>query len=168
MCGRRPTRCAWTLLVMLAVGTVFAVVGHVLQNSSTPTGELPIWYTLETCRRFANSQLDSAAWDIYQVVDGTGTPGDCQTTYTPAAKQRIEISEDDGVRMGALYYPTFLLQSDTYATISFSVEDKDGHVLMPTANVELGPPPSRARPPPRSRARPPRPATPTPPRAAAP
>jgi len=64
-------------------------------------------------------------------------------TRPPASQSRSDVL--GYLRFGTLprfqatYYPSFLLQSESYATISFTIEDRDGAVLMPTVNVELGP-----------------------------
>jgi hypothetical protein len=92
-------------IVLSVMGLTLAVIGHVLYSMREPTGELPLWYTLQTCRRTKDLAIGPRNFDLYPLTPD-GSTSECAEPYDSAASaSRIMIDESDGVRKGVSPQP---------------------------------------------------------------
>lgn len=97
---RRTRPCGSCAIVASLVGLTLAIVGHILYSMRDPAGELPLWYTLQTCRRSQDMAIGPRNFDLYPLAPD-GSSSECAEPYDPAASAtRIMIDESDGVQKG--------------------------------------------------------------------
>ena len=132
--------------MLCAVGCAFLILvsGYVTSGLADRNGELTSWYMLETCYN-PDASFDLAgvgSFDVHAMRDtSSALPGTaCPISSAPPAPPvDIALESSDGFRFGGAYDAVLLVASGSYATISFSVLDSAGKVLLPAANYFLGP-----------------------------
>lgn len=96
----RLSPCGCCAIVISIIGLALAIAGHIIYAMRVPTGELPLWYTLQTCRQSKDVAIGPRNFDLYPLAP-TGSSSECAQPYNPAsAATRIMIDESDGVRKG--------------------------------------------------------------------
>ena len=129
----RLTPCGYFLVATVALAALLIAVGHSLKGQSTPNGELPFWFEVTTCalEQATGAAVGGRKFNVYSIDGGGECGGD--------GDQRMTLTAKDGLRAGGLYFPVILLQSESYATLAYSIVDGDGKVVTPTTLLELGP-----------------------------